>query len=161
MTRALRTTALQKPRTQGERIRFARVACNLSQEQLGKAISAISKQKVSKSLVSKWERDGVSNPNNSNMLALQAATGFSVEWIVNGRGPQRAQIPSQRETEPLNPALLAKALAGAAPNVTMDYTDVARVAASLYRVLSDTPELEPAILAAFAAEIRRRNGEAR
>lgn len=155
MARPLRTSLVQKPRTQGERIRFARITNNLSQQQLASAVGAISKQKVSKSLVSKWELDGVANPNGVNMLAIQAVTGFTTQWLVTGRGAQRAEIPSKAELAALVPERLAKALEATLPrSATINWLDEARVVAALYDMLSDTPEIAPALLSRFATTLR-------
>lgn len=154
MPRALRTASVPKPRTQGERIRYARIACNLSQQSLASAVAAISKQKISKSLVSKWELDGVANPNGANMLAIQAITGFSTQWLVTGKGPQRAEIPTPAALAPLDIDRLAKALAAAEPGLGVDYVETARVVSALYDMLSDTPEIAPALLARFATTLK-------
>lgn len=154
MARPLRTQAPLKPRTQGERIRYARLNCGLTQQQLADAVSAISNMRVSKSLVSKWELDGVNNPNNANMLALQAVTGFDVTWLVTGRGAQRVSMPDRKHSNPLDPDRLAKALAAAAPGLRIDYATTARVASELYEILTDTPEVAPAVLERFAAHLR-------
>jgi len=155
VTRPLRTSLIQKPRTQGERIRYARISCGLSQQQLADGVSKISKMRASKSLVSKWELDGVNNPNNANMLAIQAVTGFAVEWLVNGRGAMRVAIPTTKETAPLNVAYLAKALEAACPDRPMEYQATARVVVPLYEILCDTPEIAMPVLLRFAEALRK------
>ncbi|MCR6496203.1 helix-turn-helix domain-containing protein [Thermomonas sp. S9] len=78
-SRPLRTTLPQNPKTQGERIRYARISSNLTQQQLAQAVGRITKSVIDKATVSKWEGDSTSNPTNANMLAIQAVTGFSVQ----------------------------------------------------------------------------------
>lgn len=157
MTRALRTAPVKHPKTQGERIRFARQSCGLSQSAFGKAIGAISKMQISKSLVSKWELDGVANPNNANLLAMQAVTGYAFDWFVQGGPPRRVEIPSANGSSPLNPELLSRALRAAEPELEIDYEAAGRVMAPLYDVLLDTPEIEAGMLARFAKSLRRAN----
>lgn len=155
-SRPLRTTAVQKPRTQGERIRYARIESNLSQSQLARGVSSYAKSKITKSLVSQWERDSVANPNNANMLGVQMVTGFAVQWLVNGRGPQRLVIPSAdpNNIAPLDVSRLARAMKAANPTLE-DPEGRARTVAALYDLLGDTPDIAPALLARFAATLSR------
>jgi transcriptional regulator with XRE-family HTH domain len=152
--RPLRTTAVQKPTTQGERIRFARIACNLSQPQLARAVSQISKSKVTKSLVSQWERDSVANPNNANMLAIQAVTGHSLEWLVSGRGPQKVSLPKATadSSAPLDAQRLARCFLAVNPALEMPL-EKARTVAALYDLLGDTPDMSTVTLQRLAATL--------
>lgn len=82
----------------GERIKHARTTCGFSQAQLAEVISAATGSKITKSLVSQWESGKVASPNTSNLLAIQAATGFRSEWLLRGELPQkRAQTAGKRE----------------------------------------------------------------
>lgn len=147
---------MAKPRTKGQRIRYARIACNLSQPQLAKAVGQISKTPVSKSLVSQWERDQVKNPTNDNMLAVQAVTGFALEWLVNGRGPQRVSLSKAAASiGTLDHARLGRALEAAMPDLE-DPKGVASVVASLYELLADAPDVSGTVLARFASTLSQR-----
>lgn len=154
--RPLRTDLPVNPRTRGERLRYARISNNLSQQQFARGIKQIAGGSVSKSMVSQWEVGGVKNPSNANMLAIQSITGFSMEWIVNGRGPQRVSLPSSdpNNIAPLDVVRLAKAMKAANPG--LEDADVrAKVVAGLYDLLGDTPDVSPAHLARFAAALSK------
>lgn len=151
-TRPLRTTAATTPRTLGERIRYARLSIDVSQEQFAKRISENGGGKISKSLVSMWERDDVKNPQNANLIAVQAVTGFRFEWLTTGAEPKRIQIPARASTPsitPINVELLARALATAYPTLA-DSDSQARIVSGLYELLRDSPDLTPPMLATFA-----------
>lgn len=151
--RPLRTTSPENPITLGERIRFARLSLDISQAQFADRIKRSGGGgNISKSLVSQWERGGVKNPNNANLLAVQAVTGFAIEWLINGKGPQRVTIPSTRReatAASLDRALLARAIAATSPPGT-DADQQARVIAGLYDLLGDTPDVSPKLLARLA-----------
>lgn len=153
-SRPLRTSAARSPKNQGERIRVARIESNLSQAQLASAISKISGGRVTKSLVSQWETGDVKNPNNANMLAIQVITGFSMNWLVTGRGPQRVTLPSARTDTiaPLDQGRLARAIAAAVPDLP-DTHRIARAVGGLYDLLGDTPDIKDDLLARFAAAL--------
>ncbi len=150
--RPLRTSAAENPRTQGERIRFARLAMDLSQGQFAERLGRSGGGKISKSLVSMWERGGIKNPNNANLLAIQAVTGFAMEWLISGKGPQKVTIPSTRRdatAAAIDRELLARAIAAVAPAGT-DAANFARMIGGLYDLLGDTPDLSDELLARFA-----------
>lgn len=152
-TRPLRTQSVAKPRTQGERIRVARIAANLSQPQLARAVSQITKTKVSKSLVSQWERDDVANPNNASMLAIQSVTGFAMEWLVSGRGPQRYSLaPVGEAVRGLNQELLSRAFMAVCPEVDKPETK-AKVIGALYDLLAEAPDTADSALQRLAATL--------
>lgn len=73
----------------GQRVRYARIESGLSQSELAKRVSHITKTRTSKSLVSRWELDKVANPQNVTMMAVSAVTGFSMRWLCEGKGPER------------------------------------------------------------------------
>jgi transcriptional regulator with XRE-family HTH domain len=75
----------------GDRIKHARTSTQLSQAQLAAALSEATGTKVSKSLVSQWELNKVKSPNTTNLLALQAITGFRAEWMLHGTMPQKIE----------------------------------------------------------------------
>jgi transcriptional regulator with XRE-family HTH domain len=97
------TPAVDKLKTFGARLKFARANMRLTQAEFAKSVSHISQSKCSKSLVSRWESDEVKNPQNATLLAISAITGFAQQWLVLGTGPQRAKLPdlrvSSRNTE--------------------------------------------------------------
>ena len=143
--RPLRTAAVEKPVTTGQRIRFARLECNLSQQALAAGVASITKSKVSKSTVSTWETELVNVPSHSNLRAIQAVTGFAVEWLTTGKGDQRASIRSgDLDADRLQVILKA---------IDPDRADIAREAriiALLYKVLASTPSIPPTLLAEMA-----------
>lgn len=143
--RPLRTTAVEKPVTTGQRIRFARLDCNLSQQALAAGISSITKVKIGKSLVSSWETDVVDTPSHSNLSAIQAVTGFAVEWLATGKGDQRASIRSS-ELDVDRLKLILKAIDPDRAGIPRE----ARTIALLYKVLASTPTIPPSLLAEMA-----------
>lgn len=144
--RELRTTQPTSPKTLGERIRYARIACDMSITALADRIRALGGSSVDKSLVSRWERDTVKSLSSHNMAALCAATGFAYEWIASGRGPMRS-------TPNINSSAIARAIRTLAP----DMTDKEIGAISgLYDVLVASPSLPDSALAAIAATLTKR-----
>lgn len=148
--RPLRTTLPQEPRTQGERIRYARISANLTQQQLADAVSKITKGEISKATVSKWEGDSTANPTNANMLAIQAVTGFSMPWLVTGRGEMRVSTTPHAG---LKIEALARALRAALGEEAS--RSVAAVA-TLYDLILDAPGVSDAVLQRTAAAITER-----
>lgn len=142
-------------RTQGDRLRYARRMSGLSLDQMATAIRHITKSKVSKSLISQWERGAVNNPQNENILAVQAITGFSVEWLVRGRGPQKVALSDAQSTatSTIDAPRLARAMQAASPDLP---ERLARTVADLYDLIGDTPDISDAILARFAATLSSR-----
>jgi transcriptional regulator with XRE-family HTH domain len=148
--RPLRTTLPQTPRTQGERIRYARISANLTQQQLADAVSKITNGDISKATVSKWEGDATSNPTNANMLAIQAVTGFSMSWLVTGRGEMRVS------TAP-HVGIQEKALERALRAVFGESAgSKAHAVATLYDLIIDAPGVSDAVLQRTAAAITER-----
>jgi transcriptional regulator with XRE-family HTH domain len=64
----------------GSRIKLARRARNMTQEQLAKRIG------VDQSVVSKWEREPDRRPNRDIMPVLAEALGRSTAWLEGRRG---------------------------------------------------------------------------
>lgn len=89
LTRAPKRDALK---TFGQRLRFARVSCSLSQSELARAIAKAANTKTTKSMVSQWEGGNVKLPQFSTMLAISAVTMFASQWLLDGTGPERASI---------------------------------------------------------------------
>lgn len=148
--RELRTKAPDDPQTPGERIRYARVMCGMSQPQLAEAIRRMTGTKTSSSLISKWENNHISSLSNPTLYAIQALTGYRMDWIIRGMEPRRTVLSKDGKT---NTARLAKAL-GAALSVAPDVHDVgslARVTAGLYDLLTDTPDVDSALLTRIAS----------
>lgn len=148
-SRPLRTAAVSKPKTTGERIRFARLACNLSQDGLATRIAAITDASVRKGHVSQWEKGIIESPSYVNLGAIQAVTGFSIQWLTTGKGDQRVSLKS----DAIDEARLAQVLSAIYPDRS-DIARDARVAALLYQVLTDTPTMAPALVAQLAKNIR-------
>lgn len=136
------------PKTQGERIRLARTNAGLSQSQLAAAIKTMTKSKIVKSLVSQWERNIIQNPGNAHMLALEAITGISANWIVNGTGPREARIPAT--TAHLDQARLARAIAATKIPVPDGF---ARAVCGLYDLLGETPSISDELLERLASTL--------
>lgn len=157
-TRPLRTYALENPRSQGQRIRYARLHIEVSQDELAKRVRKISGGKVSKSLVSQWERDSINNPNNANILAIAAVTGFTPEWLITGKGSMRQTVASRQEAAATDGVRLARAVAAAMKAMKVSGVDArraARVIGGLYDTLLDAPELDDSTLATFATTLAR------
>lgn len=146
---------MERYRTLGERIRYARSSVGLSQGQLAAALRPITKTKVGKSLISQWERDVIHNPNNETMLAIQAVTGFSLDWLVRGKGPERVSIPTSATTAraTIDHARLARAMRAAAPDLP---ESLARTVGDLYDLIGDTPDISDALLDRIAATLASR-----
>lgn len=153
-SRPLRTSAVDKPKTLGQRIRFARLSCNLSQEAFAKRISGITEVYVRKGHVSQWETDEIENPSHANLSAIQAITGFDVHWLATGKGNQRLSPKSDAiKSDAIDEGRLALVLAAIYPD-RPDITRDARVVALLYQVLTSTPTMAPPVLAQLAQSIR-------
>lgn len=143
----MRTSLPVNPATQGERIRYARISANLTQQQLADAVSKLTKGAVDKGTVSKWEGDTTSNPTNANILAIQAVTGFSVTWLVHGRGEMRV---SAMRSESLNLDVLTRAIRVVAPNLA---ASVVVAIGAVYDLILDAPDVSDSVLARTAAAI--------
>ena len=92
--RGLRTRMPEVVETLAERIRYARLAAKMSQQELAGEIAQRTGQPVFKSMVSRWELGVVKNPRGPNMVALAEATGFTYQWLVCG-GPEPVEMPDQ------------------------------------------------------------------
>ena len=66
--------------TQQERIRLARRATGMSQNQLAQAVG------VQRSAVSHWEAPLGKNPSVSHLREMALVTGTQFEWLATGRG---------------------------------------------------------------------------
>ena len=66
--------------TQQERIRLARRAAGMSQNQLAQAVG------VQRSAVSHWEAPLGKNPSVSHLREMAMVTGTQFEWLATGRG---------------------------------------------------------------------------
>ncbi len=66
-----------------DRIRIAREAASLTQEELAAKLRESTGRKVAAVIVSRWER-GVAAPGSELLVALAAAVGRSPEWLRTG-----------------------------------------------------------------------------
>jgi transcriptional regulator with XRE-family HTH domain len=66
--------------TQQERIRLARRAAGMSQNQLAQVVG------VQRSAVSHWEAPLGKNPSVSHLREIAMVTGIQFEWLATGRG---------------------------------------------------------------------------
>ena len=66
--------------TQQERIRLARRAAGMSQNQLAQAVG------VQRSAVSHWEAPLGKNPSVSHLREIALVAGTQFEWLATGRG---------------------------------------------------------------------------
>ena len=73
--------------TQQERIRLARRATGMSQNQLAQAVG------VQRSAVSHWEAPLGKNPSVSHLREMALVTGTQFEWLATGRG----EMPLSRD----------------------------------------------------------------
>ena len=144
-TRPLRTSPEMNPRTQGGRIRAARLSVPLSQAQMAAQVKHITKSSVTKSLVSQWERDAVANPQNENMLAIAAVTNHSVSWLVTGKGDRKPLSASAAQTAapPLDMKRLQQALSVVFPDKDPGSS---KAVATVYEMLGEDSTLTPAVL---------------
>jgi transcriptional regulator with XRE-family HTH domain len=143
--------AMATQRTFGERIRYARTQSGLSQSELARGIARITKNKITKSLVSAWETEKIKNPQNTTLLAIQAVTGFRMEWLVTGKGNERVSLdsPLPQGSADLDLAKLERAIATAV-TTGGESGAVARVAAGLYQMLVESPDLKAPALSRLA-----------
>lgn len=156
-TRPLRTKGKADPRTQGERIRVARTAAGLSQGRLADAIT-MHGGRATKSLVSQWERDTIANPENANLFAIQAITGYRAEWISTGKEPKKLEMRSPKDSSGLDRKLLARAIAAtlrALPSGEKDPQRIADIVSRLYDTLITAPDVDPATLDIVAAALAK------
>jgi transcriptional regulator with XRE-family HTH domain len=70
----------------GARIRAARIAAGLSQEDLGDAV------KLSRAAISQWEQ-GQTQPQGSNLNAISEVLQVSLDYLAKGKGrkPQKGK----------------------------------------------------------------------
>lgn len=148
--RPLRTALPLNPHSQGERVRYARISANMTQQQLATAVGKITKAPIDKATVSKWEGDSTSNPTNANMLAIQAVTGFSLAWLVTGRGEMRI---SNAPHAGLQTGVLTRAMQAAMESVP---DDLPAAVATLYDLILDAPGVSDAVLKRTAAALIKR-----
>ncbi|WP_394539875.1 hypothetical protein PRJ39_04550 [Lysobacter enzymogenes] len=112
-------------------------------------IGNLTNVKISKALVSNWENDIIVSPNHANLSAIQAITGFAVEWLATGKGEQKATLRSS-ELDIDRLKLILKAIAPERAGHARE----ARAIALLYKVLADTPKMPPALLAEIAEKTK-------
>ncbi|MGO1000736.1 helix-turn-helix domain-containing protein [Lysobacter sp. CA196] len=149
--RHLRTVAVLDPQTLGQRIRFARTENNLTQEDLAAGIGKLTRSsKINKSLISIWEKGGVSSPTHANLMAVQSITGFSAKWLATGVGERKMRLTStDLNVERLTQVL--KALNPEAPNPRGE----ALAISVLYKILTDNPDTPAATLDQVAGALPR------
>ncbi|HEY5970915.1 MAG TPA: helix-turn-helix transcriptional regulator [Pseudoxanthomonas sp.] len=88
--------------TQQERIRLARRAAAMSQNQLAQAVG------VQRSAVSHWEAPKGKNPNVSHLREVAQVTGIQFEWLVTGRGDMGLSKDTQLDSIATAEALLVE-----------------------------------------------------
>lgn len=128
--------------TFGQRVRFARLSCGLTQTQFANAISAISKTRTSKSLVSHWETDRVTSPQSPTLLAMMGVTGFRHEWLANGTGPQKVEQGGADAFTRRAFELIKRAVKIAAENKSSP-EEISRAAIKLIRTMQTDPKASP------------------
>jgi phage repressor protein C with HTH and peptisase S24 domain len=120
----------------------------LTQERFANALAKQSKNKaLDKAVVSKWESDVTTNPNNASMLAIQAVTGFSLQWLIHGTGEMRVATEA---TPDLHQESLERAILAVFPNAQ---TEEVRAVSALYSLVVDAPDVSDVSLARTAAAI--------
>jgi transcriptional regulator with XRE-family HTH domain len=146
----------------GERVRHARLTCGLSQSELARAISEITKTKTQKALISQWELGRVSNPQNATLLALSVATGFSQKWFVTGKSPERDPAPALAIADPagkygpkLDRAMLRRAILLACGEQTTP-EGIADAAIEVFETLADEPDVPDGALKRIARMVNHR-----
>ncbi|MCA9181374.1 MAG: helix-turn-helix domain-containing protein [Planctomycetales bacterium] len=141
--------------TKGGRIRYAREEAKLSQSQLAATLAALVGRKIQKGSISQWETNNVVDFAHETLIALERVTGFSLYWIVTGKGPERVEketkkgralvetfVPHVDVDVLANCVEIAQSLAGSQRTAT----DVARVIAKLYSLDRDVPSFTEANL---------------
>ena len=140
----------------GQRVKHARIANNLTQQELANAIAHITGSKTKKGLISQWERGAVGNPQNITMLALQAVTGFSLIWLVSGTGQERvspaallvntpqAHYGSNVSRDTLRRSIIIAATEQNEPQA------IANAAIEIVETLADEPDISDSILRRIA-----------
>lgn len=71
--------------TIGTRIKEAREAAGLNQAQLAARIG------VERQAISQLESGVTKNPKPANLLKIARVTGYSIVWLIEGRGPRNAK----------------------------------------------------------------------
>jgi len=140
----------------GQRVKHARITNKLTQKELANGIANITGSKTKKGLISQWERGVVENPQNSTMMALQAVTGFALEWLVSGTGPERVSPTSLLVAEPkavygqnISRAMLRRSIIIAASEQTSPEA-IADAAIEIVETLADEPGIPDAVLKRIA-----------
>lgn len=137
----------------GQRVREARLDCNLSQAELARALKAITKTKIHKALISQWETGRVNNPQIATIEALVAVTGYSSKWLATGKGPKKARLPdvlaADQASHPLDRMAFARAVESVVDASVKPGRKAASVALDLYDTLVESPATDDAVLKRF------------
>ena len=88
--------------TQQERIRLARRAAGMSQNQLAQVVG------VQRSAVSHWEAPLGKNPSVSHLREIAMVTGIQFEWLATGRGEMPLSKDMQLDSIATAEALLVE-----------------------------------------------------
>ena len=88
--------------TQQERIRLARRAAGMSQNQLAQAVG------VQRSAVSHWEAPLGKNPSVSHLREIALVAGTQFEWLATGRGEMPPSKDMQLDSIATAEALLVE-----------------------------------------------------
>lgn len=88
--------------TQQERIRLARRAAGMSQNQLAQAVG------VQRSAVSHWEAPLGKNPSVSHLREIALVAGTQFEWLATGRGEMPLSKDMQLDSIATADALLVE-----------------------------------------------------
>lgn len=141
--------------TLGNRIREARRGCGMSQSEFARAINQRTKGRISKSLISMWERGDVKNPTIEHLQAIVAVTGVAHDWLMSGKGPKKtdlsAALDAARGVIPLDRAALATAVQVVFEKPPGGATKAAEIVLSLYDILVESPATDLAALRRMAA----------
>lgn len=74
-----------------ERVKFARLSSGLTQQELADLVSEMTSKKVPKGTISAWESGRVGTPHAAALIAVQSATGFRADWLLNGVLPEKVE----------------------------------------------------------------------
>lgn len=137
-------------KTLGARIKLARVSCDMTQENFANAIALLTKTRCNKSLVSKWEAESAV-PVVSTLAAISSVTGYSLEWLSTGTGPERARPKKLRieERTDASRAIMRRAVA-IAHKEQRDPLRVADAIIEIFEMLADDPNIPDAALRRIA-----------
>lgn len=135
----------------GARIKHARLACDMTQENFASAVAMVTKSRCNKSLVSKWESDSAV-PVIATLSAIASVTGFALEWIGTGNGPERSRLRKLRieENTEAARAMMRRAVAVAMKEQKNNPAKIPDAIIECFYMLADEPDIPDSALRRIA-----------